>query len=379
MLLLGLLAACAEAPRQAFPASTSRPLGWVDVRLATAGSLTLGCEGAVQVLDPSGGVAASIARLGGEARASLAGGRVRLADNDLGPPPVELRPQGALLLRLSGKPYRGLFRIEAAEGRQLRVVNRLPVEDYLRGVLPSEMPDRFGLEALKAQAVAARSYALAEVGQRGWLHPDQRSQVYGGAGAESWLADQAVATTAGEVMTVGGKVVSTWFHSTCGGGTTPAREVFPAAPAGYLDRAVSCPDCRHSPFYEWERRVPAERVCEAVGLPSAALTSVEGVPARFPGRPGIIRVEAGGRSASLDPERFRARISAGLPRDEQLLSTRWARQARVEGGALVVTGHGWGHGVGLCQYGAGGYAARGAGYRAILARYYIGAELVDLW
>jgi stage II sporulation protein D len=141
---------------------------------------------------------------------------------------------------------------------------------------------------------------------------------------------------------------------------------------------VACSDCRNSPTWSWHRTVDPAVVCEAAGLPPAPLESVETEPAYYPGRPDWITVTAGGRSARMPVVDFRAAVSRGRPRGDQLLSTRWAALPRVEPEGLVVDGHGWGHGVGLCQYGAGGYARRGAGYRVILRRYYPGAELVQL-
>lgn len=381
LLALALVAAlpnCVEAPRQRLAPPGVRPLGWVDVRLASGPRLELGADGPFDVLDRQGRVIHRHGALPRGASIELSAGRVHLDGRSLGSPPLELRPTSEGLLSLDGRPYRGLFRLESAEGRALRVVNRLPVDDYLRGVLPKEMPDRFGLEALKAQAVAARSYALAEIGQRGWLHPDQRSQVYGGVEAESLLSGMAVTRTSQEVLTHGGRVITAWFHSTCGGGTVPARTIFPAAPRGVMDRPVVCHDCEASPVYAWERRIPGSTVLRAAGLEGGTLQAVAGSPSRYPGRPDRVTVRAGGRSASLSGDAFRSRVSAGRPMAQQLLSTRWAEVPSVQAGALVLRGQGWGHGVGLCQFGAAGYAGRGASYRAILARYYVGAELVRL-
>lgn len=379
VLLVAGLSTCAEPPRQPSAPPGVRPLGWVDVRLASGPTLTLGADGPFVIIDSRGRTVRSSGSLPSRgATLSLGAGRVRLDGQGLAAPPVELRPADGTLLSVDGAPYRGLFRVESAQGDALRVVNRLPVDDYLRGVIPKEMPDRFGLEALKAQSVAARSYALAEIGQRGWLHPDQRSQVYGGVDAETLLTGLAVEGTTDEVLTHDGKVLTAFFHSTCGGGTIPAREMFPGSPRGVMDRPIVCHDCRDSSVWSWERRIPGELVRRAAGLSEGPLQSVTVEPAHFPGRPERVTVTAGGRSASLSGNAFRSRVSSGLPMSEQLLSTRWARAPKVEGGVFVVAGHGWGHGVGLCQFGASGYASRGASYRAILARYYVGAELVRL-
>ena len=122
------------------------------------------------------------------------------------PPPLLFLP-GASPLRFSGRPYRGQFQVSLA-GRSLRAVNSVALEAYLFGVVPSEMPHTWLPEALKAQAVAARSYALAVRKTGSWfdLYPDTRSQVYSGIGGEKAAATAAVQATAGQVVLYGGRL-----------------------------------------------------------------------------------------------------------------------------------------------------------------------------
>jgi stage II sporulation protein D len=304
---------------------------------------------------------------------------VKLGELTLPPPPLELRPLAGAVVGVDGHLYRGHLRIEydVRRGRS-RLFNRLLLEDYLIGVVPSEMPESFGFEALKAQAVAARSYTLAEMAQRGWLYSDTRSQVYDGQERERPLVTRAVQETAGEVLMRDGRPVKAYYNSTCGGRTAPAATVFPDDHTpGVMERGVPCPDCRRSPFHTWVRRVSAQRACAAAGLPSGKLESVQVVTEERSGRAESVVLRAGGQEASVPADLFRERVSSGLPLAEQLLSTRLLMPPRIEDdGTLVIEGQGWGHGVGLCQYGASGFAARGGSYRQILSRYYPGAELV---
>ena len=143
-------------------------------------------------------------------------GRLRLRTTDVQqpqqlPPPLLFLP-GASPLRFSGRPYRGQFQVSLA-GRSLRAVNSVALEAYLFGVVPSEMPHTWLPEALKAQAVAARSYALAVRKTGSWfdLYPDTRSQVYSGIGGEKAAATAAVQATAGQVVLYGGRPVTTYF------------------------------------------------------------------------------------------------------------------------------------------------------------------------
>src|SRR5688500_1673599 len=149
-----------------------------------------------------------------------------------------------------GTPYRGQIEI-AVTGTKLNAVNVVALEDYLAGVVPREMPAGWAAEALKAQAVAARSYALAHRvrGQSFDLYADVRSQVYGGIDAEDPRATQAIAATAGEVLTYEGRIADTLFHSTSGGSTISAEEAFGTA-VPYLV-GVDDPHSVLSPVHEW--------------------------------------------------------------------------------------------------------------------------------
>jgi stage II sporulation protein D len=356
-------------------AARSRPIGtqWVSVEVTAP---TLSCTGECVVFDAAGGLVARFESVttGTPVEVSLL--RVQLGDRVLAPPPVELHPVGNAVVGVGGRTFRGHLRVEFDErSGRARLLNRLPLEEYLPGVVSAEMPDHFGLEALKAQAVAARSYALAEMARAGRLYGDTRSQAYGGIGRESALGSRAVHETTGEVLQGAGRVVTGYYHSTCGGRTVPPSSVFELLP-GVEDVAVPCPDCRHAPFYRWERHFAAADVVAALGLPPAPLESVEVVTEPRSGRAESVGVRAGGVELTLTGGAFRERLSEGRPLAGQLLSTRFDGAPRLEGDTLIVAGRGWGHGVGMCQYGAAGFARRGADHRAILRRYYPGAEIV---
>ena len=340
------------------------------------GAPLVGADGPFSVHDESGREVYRGPSLPADTRVAATSREVRLGDRVLGKGPFAARPLARTVLSVQGRPYRGALLLRSRGGTE--VLNLVDVEDYLLGVVPSEMPDRFGLEALKAQAVAARSYALHARDQGQRLYADQRSQVYGGIKAESLISTRAVKQTAGEVLKLGDATLSAWYHSTCGGRTRPARDIFPNAPSGAIDRSVLCEDCRDSPHFAWTRALPAAAVCDALGLSPGRLDAVTFKPAAFPARDESVTVRVGGRQATASGDDFRARLSSGKPYAEQLLSTLWAAPPRVEGETLVIEGRGWGHGVGLCQYGARGRAGRGLDYRDILSWYYPGAELARL-
>ena len=182
------------------------------------------------------------------------------------PAPLLFLP-GSSPLRLAGSPYRGQLAVSVANG-SLRAVNSVGLEGYLFGVVPSEMPHTWHPEALKAQAVAARSYALAVRKTGSWfdLYPDTRSQVYRGIAGEKASTTVAVQETAGEVVMYGGRVATTYFYSSSGGRTAAAEEVW-GSPVPYLV-SVDDPYDTISPHHRWGPVViPAGRLGKALRSP----------------------------------------------------------------------------------------------------------------
>jgi stage II sporulation protein D len=176
------------------------------------------------------------------------GPKLALADHpDLQPPYTFVGKQP---LSLDGKQYRGRLFV-STDGKKVEVVDLVALENYLKGVVPAEMPSTWPPEALEAQAVAARSYALANLhkGQDFDLYSDTRDQVYGGVGAESTAASDALAATKGQVVLWNGKVADTLFFSTSGGRTASALEATGSA-VPYLV-SVADPYDTMSPYHDW--------------------------------------------------------------------------------------------------------------------------------
>lgn len=155
-------------------------------------------------------------------------------------------------LTLDGRPYHGELVLRRT-GKTLSVVNSLDLDDYVRGVVPSESPSRWPLAELEAQAVAARSYAVAQLkpDARYDLLPDTRDQVYGGVAAERPRSNLAVEKTRGQILTYGGQVARTYYSSSSGGRTEAVQDAWPgSAPIPYL-RSVPDPYDTYSPNHDW--------------------------------------------------------------------------------------------------------------------------------
>ena len=209
--------------------------------------------------------------------------------------PVVFAPEDAELhpVRYNEKPYRGRLEVFANSKGTLTVVNVVPLEDYVRGVVPNELspggwPE---LEALKAQAVAARTYAVSNLGRfssEGYdLTPDIRSQVYGGRSTEHPLSDRAVAETRGRILTYKGAPVNAFYTSTCGGRTEDGENIFGGAPLAYLRGRECALEAAHR-FVSFNLRTSREPAAvksaeHQTSARDAALLAVHGfnLPARL--------------------------------------------------------------------------------------------------
>jgi stage II sporulation protein D len=228
---------------------------------AGAKMLDVGSESTFRVRDAVGDVhelPAGTQRFGPGLRLRVVG-RAKLAKLQ---GPLVFLP-GREPLRLKGRAYRGELRVLVDKAR-LRAINNLGLEAYLYGVVPSEMPHHWPLEALKAQAVAARSYALATRRSGEFdVYSDVRSQVYRGIPEEETQTNEAIDATAGQVVTYGGQVAHTYFFSTSGGRTATVTDVWPSSkPTPYLV-SVADPHDSISPYHRWKPAILTAKAARA--------------------------------------------------------------------------------------------------------------------
>lgn len=322
---------------------------------------------------------------------------VQLDGVEIGRPEVVLVPlDTAGTVLVNGRAYRG--RLELGRGPDgVRVINHVGLEDYLVAVVGAEMGRRApGEEAsVEAQAVASRTYTLRNLGRfdaRGFdLAADVSSQVYGGVATELPMARLAVERTRGEILTVDGAPIDAFYSSTCGGHSESSGAVFSGGDRSYLPaRPDLSPDgtswCANSPAYRWRQQwsgsqiaATLRRTLAAEGLSTGRATDLR--EARVLDRTASGRIQqlelvgSGGRTVVRGAaiRRVFEPPSGGLLRSSDFtlrISRSGGRIERVE-----AEGRGYGHGVGMCQWGAIGRARAGQGYAEILASYYPGAEL----
>lgn len=303
------------------------------------------------------------------------GKRMTVAASSLGKQPVRFNPRGEAL-HINGKQYRGVVELRRKKNNVLQVVNELDIEDYLLGVVAAEIPSDWEREALKAQAIASRTYAIYQkrnAGGRSYhILATVDSQMYLGKRGERTRATEAVGETQGLVITYRDEVIPAFYHSSCGGHTENALELW-GIDEPFL-KGVDC-DCQNiSKYGIWEKRFTTAGVMAALrrqGFRLADIGSVEMGDLTPAGRVKNVIFRNAGSFTSVPAETIRAALGySNIPSiffEPELVDRE-----------VVFSGRGHGHGIGLCQWGAKEMARTGADYKAILSHYYPGTAVVRM-
>jgi len=261
-------------------------------------------------------------------------------------------------------------------GRRILPVCELPLERYLEGVVASELPQSWNVETKKAGAVAARSYALARMHEQQGVYAVESSvkdQVFR-PGAVDNRSAEAVASTRGTVLTQDDGLVTAYYSSTCGGHTAVGAYVWPERGI-HQDWSIPCDYCKTAPRRRWERTLTIEEMTASLSKkePGLGIVTALTVLGRTPtGRVRNVRLSTESGSKVLTGDEFRHLMGTSV-----LFSHRFEVVPAEEG--LTFEGSGYGHGVGMCQYGAQGMSEAGAEYMEILRYYYKGTTLQQVF
>ncbi len=296
-------------------------------------------------------------------------------------PPDGGRGGAAGAIYVNKRPYRGTIEVHMGEGKdegKLLVVDELPLESYLVGLINSEVSSKWAPEAIKAQAVAARTYALHRKEKRAGALFDLTSthldQVYMGAKLEDVAAYRAVKSTEGEVLIYKGEPALTLYHSNAGGRTEAAGEVW-GSDYKYL-RPVKSRYDKLAPNFEWETaltRGSLEKFIKKAGYDLGKPKRIYVLRKSSTGRVKTVLIKDGrGGELTLTGEKLRSTIGYAILRSTMF-------KVKRSGETFVFKGRGSGHGVGLSQWGAKGMAEDGDSYRKILKHYYPGTKLRKRW
>ncbi len=305
--------------------------------------------------------------------ASAAG--IRVGNKALSVRGLRVDPAEERDLYINNSRFRGSVDIWSDPATQtLTVVNTVDIESYLYGVLHHEVAHWWPMEALKAQAVAARTYALYQMqvsrSQPYDLKSSTASQVYGGATQERFRAKRAVDMTRGQILTYKGRLFPAYFHATCAGMTAAASELW-NIDTPPLKGGVPCDYCKISPHYYWHAKVPVSDIEQKLaksGRPVGQILKIEKISQTPSGRVGSLRITGNADAAVVAAKDLRVWVGG-----DKLRSTDFA--VSVHDDVAEFKGAGWGHGVGLCQWGALGQALIGRSCETILAYYYPGSVI----
>jgi len=288
---------------------------------------------------------------------------------------IKIVPRRDASVYIGKRAFRGNLDIIRTKEKKLLAINHVDLEDYLKGVLYHEVSHWWPIETLKAQAIAARTYALYQKSIRQDkdfdLTNDIYSQVYGGRQSERMKTNKAIKLTRGKVLTFKGDIFPTYYHATCGGYTEDASNLWNINLNSLKGRR--CDFCKHSPHYKWRYKIAISEVERKLGLAGYSVTGLKGI--RLHGKTSSGRVRElrliSDKELLIPAKNFRLIIGPNLMRSTNF-------KLKTKGNNFLFYGLGWGHGVGMCQWGAFFLGLKRYKADHILRYYYPGTRIVRI-
>ena len=259
---------------------------------------------------------------------------------------------------------------------KLLVIHDAELEQYVAGTVASEVPKSWHHETLKAQAIAARTYALKQKFKRAneayHVQSSVMDQVFEGAHKLHPKSLAAAKATSGEVITYNHELIDAFFHSTCGDHTAAAKDVW-GGDVPYLPGS-KCGFCKTSSSHRWTAKIPKSQVLGGLSkLIGDNVISFSISEKDSSGRAKRVKIKGGRKIHTISANQFRGAISY---RD---LKSAWISSFHSSRGSYIFKGKGYGHGVGMCQWGAQGMAKKGHMAPSILAQYYPGTQILRMY
>jgi len=298
--------------------------------------------------------------------------------------------------RFHGETYDGSIYFQPAGENTVYLINKILLEDYLRGVVPAEIPaiNRDEFEAIKAQAICARTYALARIEKQRDLYYDVEAtiadQVYRGIDRHLALADQAIKETGGVIVTHINEPATIYYHSTCGGRLESAENVWPVSPVSYLEGGVDAVgdiySCSASPYFRWletlslnkldslfEMQYQKSPLKKPVEDTTEITIDIQVLKRNSSGRVSDLQIMYADTTVLLSGYQirhfFKDKAGRSLPSNLFYLT-------QANDSTLTIHGGGYGHGVGMCQFGALYMARHGFMHYHIINKYFPGTKLI---
>lgn len=278
--------------------------------------------------------------------------------------------------QIGDRTFAGELYIYLKAPERLIVVDHLPLEKYLVGLVGSEISPSWPIESIKSQVVAARTYAMNRMAGARRASPTSQydltstvsSQVYHGSHVEDRRAMEAVKDTSGEVMYKNGKIFAAYYHSCCGGRTEHAHNVWDGETGPPVAEGEFC---KRSPKFRWRHSIPVTAFVSRLndyGVPLDGVTSVATTTFSDSPRIQMVLLEDSNGLQMVEAKELR-RIFGYMN-----IKSTWF-DVTLKRGVLDFSGNGYGHGVGMCQWGSKGMAEAGHDYRKILKFYYADASI----
>ncbi|MFA5119154.1 MAG: SpoIID/LytB domain-containing protein [Candidatus Omnitrophota bacterium] len=286
---------------------------------------------------------------------------------------IYIRPADADSITINGRKFKGGIELLKKDKASFSVINFIDLEEYIKGVLFHESSHYWPAEALKAQAIVCRSFALFQMQENTKsdydVTSDIYSQMYGGSTSERYRTNRAVEETREQVITYRGKIFPAYYHATCAGSTEDASALWNTDIPPL--KGVACGFCKGSPHYRWHLVLPENTLREKLaqsGYKFKKINAVTSAHKDASGRITELTISGGEKSLKLSGKDFRSSLGPNLIKSLQF-------EVSAAGCDFVFEGLGWGHGVGFCQWGAYFMAKEGRSCREILAYYYPGAAV----
>jgi stage II sporulation protein D (peptidoglycan lytic transglycosylase) len=302
---------------------------------------------------------------------------------------ISTKPESSI--NFNGNYYKGSLKI-VSDGTEIRVINILSLEEYLKGVIPNEMPVGKGTEyydALKAFTICARTYTISKLKENKAsfdVFSDTRDQVYGGCSLENNVINNLVEDTRGLILTYDGVPAMTLYHSTCGGYTENVKNVFPKIDAPYLKgiKDGNEPFCSISPKFTWTEEFTEQTFIQRLassGYIDNSDYSITGININSlfkSGRINEMEINLVNDVNSLKTIKLygnNIRYVIRTADNKSILESNNFKIKKDSDGIIQIIGKGYGHGVGLCQWGALEQSKEGKSYEEILSFYYPGTKI----
>lgn len=287
-------------------------------------------------------------------------GEIEISRDDSGP------------ISVNGRLFRGTLRFINNE-KGFLVVNYVDLEDYIRGVLYHEISHLWPFETIKAQAIVVRTFALLKIDEnkdKGFdLTNDAYSQVYGGRTSERFRLNKAIDETKGEILTFEGKILPSYYHATCAGETEDASIIWQVDIAPL--KGVTCPYCKNSPHYKWGTYLELKELEKKIRLAGFSVGEIKAIDITRRSKTNRVlelKIISDKAVLLISGKDFRQAVGPNILRSSNF-------KVEVKNDLAFFDGFGWGHGVGLCQWGAYFMGKGGSSYKEILGFYYPGAKV----